>query len=275
MKKIGSAIATAAIVGASALMLMVGTASATALPQIRIALDGRSISISGALESGAVSIQSTVTKVNQAEPTLVRLEPGVTFAQAFNAAQSHHGDPNYLRGLASLVFDVNANRGVSTAETTLQPGHYVALDTEGNNPAKWPRAEFDVTQASAPAALPKANATIATIDFNFRAPRTLHVGQLVRFENDGFLVHMVSAIGVKNQGDAKRLTALLLAGKDNQAQKLGTTFAGFAGPLSPGGMQQFVLNAKPGIYVLACFMDTQDNREHTQLGMERTIRIVK
>jgi hypothetical protein len=27
--------------------------------------------------------------------------------------------------------------------------------------------------------------------------------------------------------------------------------------------------------VLACFMDTQDHREHTQLGMERVIRIVK
>ena len=40
-------------------------------------------------------------------------------------------------------------------------------------------------------------------------------------------------------------------------------------------MQQQVLNAKPGYYVQACFMDTQDGREHTQLGMERVIRIAK
>ena len=40
-------------------------------------------------------------------------------------------------------------------------------------------------------------------------------------------------------------------------------------------MQQAVLNAKPGYYVEACFMDTQDGREHTQLGMERLIRVVK
>jgi hypothetical protein len=32
---------------------------------------------------------------------------------------------------------------------------------------------------------------------------------------------------------------------------------------------------KPGFYVEACFMDTQDGREHVQLGMERLIRIVK
>ena len=34
-------------------------------------------------------------------------------------------------------------------------------------------------------------------------------------------------------------------------------------PASPGAMQQEVLNAKPGYYVQACFMDTQDGREHT------------
>jgi hypothetical protein len=30
-----------------------------------------------------------------------------------------------------------------------------------------------------------------------------------------------------------------------------------------------------GVMVLACFMDTQDHREHTLLGMERVIHIVK
>jgi hypothetical protein len=40
-------------------------------------------------------------------------------------------------------------------------------------------------------------------------------------------------------------------------------------------MQQTVLKAKPGWYVEACFMDTQDGREHVQLGMERLVHIVK
>ena len=40
-------------------------------------------------------------------------------------------------------------------------------------------------------------------------------------------------------------------------------------------MQQMVLDGKPGYYVEACFMDTQDGREHVQLGMERLVRIVK
>ena len=48
-----------------------------------------------------------------------------------------------------------------------------------------------------------------------------------------------------------------------------------SGPVSHGGMQQSVLNAPPGYYVEACFMNTQDGREHTQLGMERLVRVVK
>ncbi|MBV8430146.1 MAG: hypothetical protein JO244_03225 [Solirubrobacterales bacterium] len=69
--------------------------------------------------------------------------------------------------------------------------------------------------------------------------------------------------------------ALLRAGKDHQAMRFATGMAEFAGPLSTGGLQQFNLNALPGWYVLACFMNAQDGREHTQLGMERIIRIVK
>jgi hypothetical protein len=57
--------------------------------------------------------------------------------------------------------------------------------------------------------------------------------------------------------------------------KLATSVSQFMGPMSPGGLQQFTLRAKPSVYVLACLMNTQDGREHTQLGMERTIRIAK
>ena len=95
----------------------------------------------------------------------------------------------------------------------------------------------------------------------------------MRFENDGYLVHMVVGIRVKNRAVAAAETAALLAGKDKLAMRLASGVANFAGPLSPDGLQQEVINAKPGVYVLACFMNTQDGREHTQVGMERTITI--
>ena len=56
---------------------------------------------------------------------------------------------------------------------------------------------------------------------------------------------------------------------------LNGAFLDLLGPASAGATQQMVLDGKPGYYVEACFMDTQDGREHVQLGMERLIRIVK
>jgi hypothetical protein len=97
----------------------------------------------------------------------------------------------------------------------------------------------------------------------------------VRLENDGFLVHMDVLIGARNKAGANKIIALLKAGKDHKARKLATSGVTLLGPASPGAMQQEILNAKAGFYVQACFMDTQDGREHTQLGMERLIKITK
>jgi hypothetical protein len=188
---------------------------------------------------------------------------------------AHHGDPNYIDPYGAIVFAADVNRGVASVQTTLQPGTYVALDTAGNDPRRWPHTQFTIAQAASPASLPTPQATIRAIEFGFRGPRTLHNGELVRAENDGFLVHMLIALGVKGAKDASKVTTLLLAGKDRQAQRLSPGFFSFAGPLSPGGVQQFAIHARPGIYVLVCFMNTQDGREHTRLGMQRTIRILK
>ena len=156
----------------------------------------------------------------------------------------------------------------------LAPGDYIALDT-ASSAATPPYTQFTVTAAAQPATLPAPGGTIRAIEFGFRGSSRLHVGELVRFENSGFLVHMIAWVGVKNLATANRVEALLRAGKDNQAGRLASSFGSFAGPLSQGGLQQLAITQKPGVYVLACFMDTQDGREHTRLGMERIIRVVE
>jgi hypothetical protein len=223
-----------------------------------------------------VNIVSTVS-ARHTEPTLIRLNAGVpfsAFAQAGAAINAHHGDLNYLAPYGSIVFDVSAEEGTNTTQTTLRPGNYLAVDLSSSSPDP-PRAAFVIGQTPQPASLPKPGATITAIDFGFRGPSTLHDGELVRFQNSGFLVHQIQGIGVKTAKAAERLTILLRAAKDKQAPKLGTSFPELAGPLSPGGAQQELINEPPGTYVLACIMRTQDGREHTQLGMERTIRIVR
>jgi hypothetical protein len=223
-----------------------------------------------------VNVVSAVS-ARHTEPTLIRLNPGVpfaAFAQAGAALAAHQGDLNYLDPYGSIVFDVSADKGTTSAQTTLQPGNYLAVDLSSGS-ANPPHAAFTISQAAHPAALPKPDATISAIEFGFRGPTTLHDGELVRFQNSGFLVHQIQGIGVKNAKTAKQLTAVLEAGNDHKAKTLVISSPEFAGPLSTGGTQQELINERPGIYVLVCIMRTQDGREHTQLGMEHTIRIVK
>ena len=206
------------------------------------------------------------------------LKPGVSVAEAeaFTKEKKAAHDPNNASKLGSIVFDTEANPGqTGEAQTSLQPGQYIVWSAPVKAQPQL-RTSFTVTAAKAPATLPAPQATIRSIEFAFRGPSTLHDGELVRFENEGFVVHMDVAFPVKNMTSAKRVVKLLLAGKEKGLEKL---VAGapvtFAGPLSHEAFQQETITAKPGIYVQACFMDTQDGRSHTQLGMERIIHIVK
>lgn len=282
-KRSSSLIATAGALAVTAALGLAGGAGAAAgagsLPTLNIALNGTSgVSVSGSEVSGAVNVVSTFSGhapsgPNSNGPTwgLVRLNPGVSIPQAVNVVQSHHGDVNALTPYGSLFAD---NSAPGSEQTVLTPGNYAALNITGNgNPGFAP---FTVTQASSPAALPNAAATETSIEFGFRGPTVLHDGTIVRAQNGGYLVHMDIGFGVKNAATGREVMTLLRAGKDGKAQQLADRqFLNLAGPLSPGGMQQAVLNAEPGYYVQACFMNTQDGREHTRLGMLRLIRVVK
>jgi hypothetical protein len=132
---------------------------------------------------------------------------------------------------------------------------------------------FTITQAADPAALPPAAATVSPIEFGFQSPAVLHDGTVVRVTNKGFLIHMAIGLRARNLADARKIAAYLKAGKDRLAGHLAIGFMTLAGPMSHGGIQQAVLHEPKGYWVLACFMQTQDGREHTTLGMEKVIRI--
>jgi hypothetical protein len=138
MKLTASLAAITAVAGA-ALPLGWSTASATSaqasssLPTISIAMDRKSITVSGTLVSGAVNIRSTVTNERLGEPTLVHLNAGVSYAQAFRGI-GQTSDPNAITPYGSIVFNAVAPRGPSSAETMLEPGNYIALDTARGAP---------------------------------------------------------------------------------------------------------------------------------------------
>jgi hypothetical protein len=273
----------AAILAATSLLTLAGgliavsSAQASTLPTLSLSITKSSITVGGTMQSGAVNVVSTATGVKEATAILFLMKPGVTVAEVEGALKSGAGkDPNKASKYGSIVFDAEATPGKgSEVQTNLQPGQYVALAGAGEGAPKL-KAPFTVTAAKSPATLPTPQATIRTIDFGFRGPSTLHDGELVRFENEGFLVHMNLAAPVKNMKAAKQAIKLLRAGNEKQLEKLivGPP-GGFTGPLSHEAFQQETITAKPGIYVEVCFMGTQDGRSHTLLGMERIIKIVK
>jgi hypothetical protein len=84
-------------------------------------------------------------------------------------------------------------------------------------------------------------------------------------------------IGVRAASKAKAtlLARYLKEGRDGAAMRLADATYGFFGIMTHGGSEQQVLHLRTGYWVIACFMDTQDGREHTRLGMERVIHIVR
>ncbi len=258
--------------------IAVGPAAAdSTLPTLSLTITNSSIAVSGATQSGGVNVVSSATGVKEADVILFLLKPGATFDEVEAAIQKAHGDTNATSKYGSIVFNAEVSPGQSSeAQTYLQPGQYVAVLPGGEGKGSKAHALFTVTAAASPVPLPAPEATIRSIEFGFRGPSTLHDGELVRFENEGYLVHMDVAAPFKNMKAAKQAVKDLLANKEKAFEKLiAGQPAGFAGPVSHEAFQQETITAKPGIYVELCFMDTQDGRSHTQLGMERIIHIVK
>jgi hypothetical protein len=281
MKRFASLFAAAGAVAAiSAFALAGGAGAASSLPTLNIALSGKTgISVSGGEVSGAVNVVATHTGAGAANASfaLVRVNPNtnpsVEIPAAFQAVGARHGDENALTARGDAVL-VSAN-APSTVQTVLTPGTWVALnDTSMGKPGF---QVFQVSNSSSPAALPAAAATSTAIDFGFKGPSVLHNGSVVRAVNGGFLVHMNDLIGVKSKAAGQKLVTLLRAGAPMKKLRpfFTKSFVSLMDPASPGALQQMVLNTKPGFYVEACFMNTQDGREHTQLGMERLVKVVK
>lgn len=275
MRRFTSLLAAAVLTGAAAVALLTTAASgaAPAMPTINLTMNGSSITAAGTELSGAVNVVSNVTGVNQAQPRLIYLFPGVSDHDALNAIVAHGGDPDYLQRFGLVEFDAFAGQGTSSVQTELQPGHYLAIDTESNDPATWPHTDITIATNPAPAALPGASQSEKTIDFAFHGNKHLHDGWMTRFSNAGFESHMIVAVRAKDEKSAKKLAKLMIEGKVRQPRSYAHGVLTFAGPLSPGAVQQFVLNEKPGWYVLASFMSTQDGRLQTRLGMARWIEI--
>jgi uncharacterized cupredoxin-like copper-binding protein len=256
-------------------LAVAASAQATTLPTLTIAVTKTTITVGGSTQSGAVNVISTATGLKEGTAILFLLKPGITESEFENGLKESKKDPNRTEKYGSIVFDAElSGKHANETQTYLQPGRYLAI--AGGEEGQKLHTLFTVTASASPVALPTPEATIRSIEFGFRGPKVLHDGELVRFENEGFLVHMDIAIPVSSKRHAEDAVRYLLEGKEKALEKVITGEpVGFAGPLSHEAFEQETITAKPGWYVQLCFMETQDGRDHTLLGMERIIKIVK
>jgi hypothetical protein len=268
-----SATGVVAVAAAGSLAVIASATPTSSLPKLTIALNGTTTTVAGPLQSGGVNIVTTTTTESHGNPILIRLNPGVTPAQIYALFSSPTTDPNQIDAYGSIVFNAQTtNHGVSEVQTTLAPGQYVATDGNGSGPDA---TAFTITAAATPAVLPTPGGTISTIDFAIRGAGVLHDGELVRFINRGFVIHMVATKRTPSLAAARQALKLLVAGKKVPASLTVGQGVQFDGGLSPGAYQQMTITQHPGIWIVTCFMNTQDGREHAQLGMVRIIRILK
>lgn len=255
-------------------LAVAATASASQLPTLTLAVTKNTIKVGGQHVSGAVQISTTVSGEAEDNPSLIMLKPGVGLAEFMHVVSKlgRESDFDAIDAYGTIVFSgADAPKGqTTTADTILEPGNYIAVNN-GNGVAA-----FTVSKSSSPASLPAPQATVSAIDFGFRGADTLHTGELVRFADEGYLIHMFEAVPVASAADAKKAEADLLAGNVPAAKKFAIGApAMLAGSISSGQQQESTITAAPGTYVLLCAMNTQDEREHFQLGMYRTITITK
>jgi hypothetical protein len=281
MKRFASLFAAAGAVAVlSGFALAGGASGAPGMQTLTITESGTTgISLSDTNPAeGAVNVVATHTGAGgHAGFGLVRLNPNVSpqtaIQQGFGAIQSAHGNLDALTATGSVLFaDANAPGAI---QVYLTPGDYIALNTSGNGQPAY--VQFKVHSTGSPAALPAASSTQTAIEFGFRGSKKLKNGTIVRAQNHGYLVHMIQLIGVKGKASGNKVVAGLRRGEAQKKLRkyLNGGFVSLQNPVSPGAMQQMTLHAKRGYYVEACFMDTQDGREHTRLGMERLVKIVK
>jgi hypothetical protein len=274
--RLGFALLWSALMSVSIIAIWAGTAQAE-VPSLTLSASSSAVTVTGTPQAGGVNIITNSTGLKEPGILLFKLKPGATASELLTFVANPKADPNGASKFGAITFDNEAPSGKGDeAQTTLEPGEYVVLVTGEKGPSGT-HASFTVAASPAAAvALPAAQATIKSIDFGFKGPSTIKTGEVVGFEDAGFLVHMDFAFPVKNKKAASKLLAALKSGKEKGVEKL---FAGppvsFAGPVSPGAYQQETITAKPGWYVQVCFMETQDGRPHTRLGMERLLHIVK
>jgi hypothetical protein len=236
----------------------------------KLTFSGQS-AITGKAATLAISSNDPRKKAQHAAG-LVRLEPGVTLAEA-TAAVARAEDFDDLEGVGILDSFVGAPpRGAKplTSATKIVAGAtYIVLDLSSEQAA----AAGSFTAGGAKRAkLPAATASATMKDYRFTTPSSLPRTGSIRIANRGKQYHEMLGYHVARGADPNAVVARLKQGKN---PKKGTTDgeALLQAPVGPGAVNQVPFKVAPGAYVLTCSLPDPQGRSHATRGMNKVVRV--
>lgn len=241
-------------------------------PTVTVTMTAKQITLQGAeaLQGGPTRFALRSGDKRDHTFTIAALKPGVTFAE-FERVLGRARGPEPVAKVVTFE-----GGGQSRAVTlSLRPGAtYVALDTSGDDPRRFPRASFSVGAAQGTAVAPRPRAEVRLKNFRFEGARTLPREGTVRFRNAGRSPHFTVAFPLKPGADA-RAAGRAIRGNDERA--LGRLSGGPPSEpqqvLSPGRVNDQELTfRRAGTYMLVCFFETR-GKGHNELGMYRAVRV--
>jgi hypothetical protein len=232
--------------------------------------------LSGAtgLLAGPAHVRFTTTR-SDATLALLALKPGTTADSLLAALRSAHG-PRDVRDLASLLYapEISA-RHDALAYLDLEAGTYAVADVSGKPAGPLKTFTVAARDPSAPPApkMPHADAHLGMRDFRFVARPSIPRSGVLRYENTGATFHFADAIRLRSGASVTRALSALRAGRRTVPGAV--SFSPLVGIVGPGESGAVDYRLHPGRYVLVCFFADGDShdRPHTQLGMERAVRI--
>ncbi|MDQ7860003.1 MAG: hypothetical protein QN174_06000 [Armatimonadota bacterium] len=254
----------------------VGLGDAQAQPTMVIRTTDHAFTVPATVRAGFVTVQIINDGKDLHHAQIVRLNPGVTTAQALGALRQGLG------AFLPLVVGVGgpglvAPGGRASVSLTLQPGDHLLLcfvESSDGTPhvASGMVKPLRVTGAVAARPAPSVAGELVLHDFRFAMPQTLNGRETYRVVNQGVQLHEAIFLRLapgKTVDDVKAFFSQHPASGPPPAMPVG----GVQG-LSRGGVNYHHPNLPAGEYVVICFIpDPGSGKPHFELGMISAVTV--
>lgn len=221
-------------------------------------------------EAGTTRIQVTSTAKGPRGIQLARYDEGHTAEQAVQAGGAWADGGKPLPPWVHLDGGVgSAKSGQTTTGTVqLQPGSYVALDVEAEEPSF---AQFEVTGEVGDES-PSAPSTITANEYSFTASGLKAGKGEVVFDNAGKEPHFIAAAPMKPDATIEDVKRFI---KTEKGEPPITEETAFDTAILDGGRKQLVqVELEAGRYALLCFVpDRKGGPPHALRGMISEVEV--